>query len=53
MSVKKNKAAKDPLITVGWILVVNKKRATGIPPKVVRPFNVPEITPVTILDLVL
>ena len=27
MSVKKNNAAKDPLITVGWILVINKKSA--------------------------
>ena len=50
MSVKKNIAAKDPLITVGWILVTNKKSATGIPPKVVNPFNVPEIIPIKILD---
>ena len=29
-----NRAAKEPLITAGWILVTNKKSATGIPPNV-------------------
>ena len=48
MSVKKNNAANEPLIIEGWILVVNKKSATGIPPNVVRPFNVPETTPAKI-----
>ena len=46
----KNNAVKDPLITTGWILVTNKNNATGIPPKVVNPFNVPEIIPIKILD---
>ena len=48
MSVKKNNAAKEPLITAGCILVTNKNNATGIPPNVVNPFRVPEITPVKI-----
>ena len=47
MSVKKNNAANEPLIIAGWILVTNKNSATGIPPKVVNPFSVPEIIPVT------
>ena len=53
MSVKKNNAANDPLITVGWILVTNRNNATGIPPRVVNPFNVPEIIPVKIFDWLL
>ena len=47
-SVKKNSAAKEPLITAGWILVTSKNNATGIPPRVVNQFKVPEITPVII-----
>ena len=46
MSVKKNKAASDPLIIVGCILVTNKKSATGIPPNVVSPLSVPDTIPV-------
>ena len=46
ISVKKNNAANEPLIIAGWMLVTNKNSATGIPPKVVNPFNVPEIIPV-------
>ena len=48
MSVKKNNAANEPLITAGWIFVTNKNNATGIPPNVVNPFKVPEIIPVKI-----
>ena len=48
ISVKKNNAAKDPLITAGWMLVTKRNNATGIPPNVVSPFKVPEITPVKI-----
>ncbi len=52
-SVKKNSAARDPLITAGWMLVTNKNRATGIPPNVVNPFNVPETIPVKIFERLL
>ena len=39
-SVKKNKAANDPLITIGWILwSLRRNRATGIPPNVPNPFT--------------
>ena len=48
-SVKKNNAAKDPLITFGWMLVTNNNNATGKPPKVDKPFKVPDILPVKIL----
>ena len=48
MSVKKNNAANEPLITAGWIFVTNRNNATGIPPNVVNPFKVPEIIPVKI-----
>ena len=41
----KNNAASEPLITAGSILVTSKKRATGKPPKVDKPFKVPEIMP--------
>ena len=46
ISVKKNKAASDPLIIAGCILVTNKKSATGIPPNVVSPLSVPDTIPV-------
>ena len=46
ISVRKNKAASDPLIIAGCILVTNKKSATGIPPNVVSPLNVPDTIPV-------
>jgi len=46
----KNSAANEPLIIAGWILVTSKNNATGIPPSVVNPFKVPEITPVKIFD---
>ena len=46
ISVRKNKAASDPLIIAGCILVTNKKSATGIPPNVVSPLSVPDTIPV-------
>ena len=46
ISVKKNNADNEALMIAGCILVTNKKRATGIPPSVVRPLIVPEINPV-------
>ena len=46
ISVRKNKAASDPLIIAGCILVTNKKNATGIPPNVVSPLSVPDTIPV-------
>ena len=46
VSVKKNKAANDPLIIAGCILVTSKKSATGIPPNVVKLLSVPDIIPV-------
>ena len=46
ISVKKNKAANEALIIAGWILVTNKKSATGIPPNVVKLLSVPDIIPV-------
>ena len=49
ISVKKNNAAKEPLMTIGCILLISSKRATGIPPNVVRPLIVPETIPVKIL----
>ena len=49
----KNSAAKDPLIIEGCMLVINKKNATGIPPSVVNPFNVPETRPVKIFAYLL
>ena len=32
VSVRKNNAAKDPLIITGLILVTSKNNATGMPP---------------------
>ena len=49
MSVKKNIAANDPLITIGFTLVTRRKRETGIPPKVPKPFTIPDTLPVKIL----
>ena len=46
ISVRKNKAASDPLIIAGCIFVTNKKSATGIPPNVVSPLSVPDTIPV-------
>ena len=51
VSVKKNKAASDPLIIAGWILVTNKNNATGRPPKVEKPLTIPEIIPVTTFEI--
>jgi hypothetical protein len=39
---------KNPLIKQAGYLLLVKNNATGIPPSVVTPFKVPEITPVII-----
>ena len=36
-------------MTIGCMLLISSKRATGIPPNVVRPLIVPETIPVKIL----
>ena len=48
VSVRKNNAAKDPLIITGLILVTSKNNATGMPPSNEKPFTVPAIKPVEI-----
>ena len=47
-SAIKNIAANDPLITTGDTLVVSKKRDIGIPPKVPKPFIIPDKLPAKI-----
>ena len=46
ISVIKNKAANEALIIAGCMLVTNKKRATGIPPNVVKLLSEPDTIPV-------
>ena len=48
--MKKNKAAKDALITAGSAAIISRYRAMGNPAKVPKPLTVPAIVPTKNLD---